>query len=243
MYRTTIWENSSCLPEKSPKLQYIATFCRKKTTTRDDFPGCCSKFFPSELKKQAVARLIKEYRDVSLRSPFLLQSIRKTKKEMISLSLKVWLDSVRWALRLAFVGWGLVTCPVHSALARYGESTTEWAANLWYSEKWKRAFAFLLTKPSRSTGNYPLSESLVINCLFFFYSISGHTNLSFHFAYRRNRNFFVPLSRGVNGTYTQERRSFGSLVWSFACTYIGLLVLGIITCARRSIWSLVKFFR
>jgi hypothetical protein len=27
--------------------------------------------------------------------------------------------------RLAFVGWGLVTCPVHSALARYGESTTE----------------------------------------------------------------------------------------------------------------------
>jgi hypothetical protein len=72
-------------------------------------------------------------RVISLR--FLLQSIRK--KEMISLSLKVWLYSVRWALRLAFVGWGFVTCPVHSALACYGESNTEWAANDLYSEKWK----------------------------------------------------------------------------------------------------------
>lgn len=34
-------------------------------------------------------------------------------------------SSIRGALRLAFVGWGLVTCPVHSVLARYGESTTE----------------------------------------------------------------------------------------------------------------------
>lgn len=38
-------------------------------------------------------------------------------------------------------------------------------------EKWlsalESAFAFLFTKPSRSTGNYPLSSSLVINWIFF----------------------------------------------------------------------------
>lgn len=39
-------------------------------------------------------------------------------------------------------------------------------------EKWLSAlestFAFLFTKPSRSTGNYPISEGLVINWIIFY---------------------------------------------------------------------------
>lgn len=128
-------------------MRLLPSFClfwRKKTRTRDSFPGLVVLLFaPSQWTEQTVPRLIKEYRDVSLRSPFLLQSIRKKKKEILSLSFQVWLDSVRWALRLAFVGWGLVTCPVHSALARYGESTTEWAASETPINSFKRAKASL----------------------------------------------------------------------------------------------------
>ena len=55
-------------------------------------------------------------------------------------------------------------------------------------------------------------------------------------------HFLYLLRDGRKLPIMQERRSFGSLVWSFACTYIGLLVLGIITCARRSIVAWLSCF-
>ena len=43
-----------------------------------------SVVLPRMLSEQVVPRLIKQYRDVSLQSPFLLLSGRKTKKEMLA---------------------------------------------------------------------------------------------------------------------------------------------------------------